>query len=683
MCERSWFGAAALLVIASFTLMSTGGQADAQKQPDRLKRADSFLGVHFDFHAGDDCTEIGKYVTREMVEEIIDAVHPDYIQCDCKGHRGLSSYPTKVGNPAPGFVRDQLRIWREVTAERGVALFLHYSGVWDTEAVRKHPSWARIDENGKPDPDKTSVFGPYADSLLIPQLDELAKVYGVDGVWVDGECWATVRDYGPEALRLFREKTGITDIPKKPEDPHWFEFSEFCREGFRAYLRHYVTELHRRNPSFQIASNWAFTSLMPEKVSAPVDFISGDFSAKNSVNSGRLEGRCMVHQGKPWDLMAWSFTWTDGLYSTKSVAQLEREAAVILSLGGGFQAYFPQKRDGSVRLWQMTGLMKEVAQFCRARQEYCHKAAPVPQVALLYSTDAYYRIANNLFAPWSGELSALNGILQCLLDSQYSVEVVMEHHLKGRMNDYPLIVVPEWSYLAPAFRDELAAYVRGGGSLLLIGPESAALFEKELGAALTGKPEKKVAALSWGGWIAGLNTTLRTTTLGSGARPFGKLYGLYGYVGINDTTGASETAASIASYGKGKIAATYLDLGERYQNSSTAVEREFLGSLARELFPNPIVEVTGSHSVDVVVSRKGGKLMVNLVNTGGPHSNAAVNVFDEITPVGPLAVSIRVPKKPASVILQPGGRKPAWEYAEGKIRLSIPRLEIHDIVVVE
>lgn len=42
--------------------------------PKRLRRADSFLGIHFDFHASDDCTEIGKDVTPEMVERIIEQV---------------------------------------------------------------------------------------------------------------------------------------------------------------------------------------------------------------------------------------------------------------------------------------------------------------------------------------------------------------------------------------------------------------------------------------------------------------------------------------------------------------------------------------------------------------------------------------------------------------------------------
>jgi hypothetical protein len=614
-----------------------------------------------------------------MVEEIIAQVHPDYIQCDCKGHRGLSSYPTKVGNPAPGFVKDPLRIWREVTAEHGVALYLHYSGVWDTEALKHHPSWARIDEKGKRDKNNTSVFGPYVDRLLIPQLKELAGEYGVDGVWVDGECWATVPDYGKKVLEAFRAQTGIKDVPHKPEDPHYFEFLEFCREGFRCYLNHYVTEMHRSYPHFQIASNWGYTSFMPEPVNVAVDYISGDYTPRNSVNSARLEGRCIAAQGKPWDLMAWSFSakWGEGGWSTKSIPQLKQEAAIVLALGGGFQAYFQQKRDGSISAWQMK-LMGEVAQFCRARQNLCHRAKPVPQIALLYSGKAFYRKNPRLFAPWTGLLAPMQGALQSLLESQNSVEILMEHHLSGRMGEYPLIIIPEWEYLEPGFRAELLGYVKNGGNLLLIGPKAAAMFEKELKVSLQGEvKEGSVQWLEHGGWLAVLKTPSQAVKLHEGARPFSKLYK------ENDHVGLSEVAASIAEYGKGKIAAIYFDYGERYLHGATCVARGFLHGLVRELFPKPMVEVSGSHDVDVSVNRIGGKLAVNLVNTAGPHANTQVYAFDNIPSVGPLEITIHTRSRPSSVTLEPAGTPLVYVFAEGAIKLTLPRLEIHDIIVVE
>jgi hypothetical protein len=576
--------------------------------PPRLKRSESFLGMHFDFHAGPDCQEVGKRTTRESIERLLEAVRPDYVQIDCKGHSGFSSYPTRVGTPAPGFVGDPLRIWREVTAEKGVGLFMHYSGVWDGQAVAQHPEGARVNEKGERDNRLTSVFGPYVDQLLIPQMKELADAYDVDGVWVDGECWAVDRDYAEPVLKAFQEQTGIQSVPRTRADPGWYEFSEFCREGFRRYLRRYVDEVHRHDSGFEIASNWAFSSMMPEKVTIDVDFISGDYTPTNSLNSARVEGRCMALQGKPWDLMAWSFSHLDGLFSTKTAQQLEQEAAVVMALGG--------------------------------------------------------------------ELVPLQGLLQSLLDSQHVVDVVSEHHLTEGINRYPLLVYPEWETIEPAFKQTLVNYVRQGGSLLLVGPRTAALFQEELDVQLEGAPAVQVSGLEFGGHVAGIQSLFQKATLGSRAKPFGNVRR------ENEADGPAEVAASITRLGEGSIAAIYLSLGERSANSTTTVSRDFLHALVREMFPAPMVEVEGSHHVDVTATRLGDRLLINLVNTAGPHGNAKVNVHDDIPPVGPLNVSIRCPR-PASVLLQPGGRTLEHEYRDDRLQVTVPRVAIHDIIEIQ
>ncbi|MEN7974070.1 MAG: alpha-amylase family protein, partial [Verrucomicrobiota bacterium] len=574
-----------------------------------------------------------------MVEGIIRKVKPDYIQCDSKGHPGFSSYPTKVGTPAPGFVKDPLRIWRDVTAEHGVALYVHHSGVWDTEALRQHPSWSCVRETGKRHPDSTSLFSPYVDKVLIPQIKELSDEYDVDGIWIDGECWAACQDYGAKVLRKFREETGIEEVPRKPDDPCFFEFTEFIREAFRHYLNHYVTEVHKHNPDFQICSNWAYSSYMPEPVEIDVDFLSGDYPLTNSVNMARLESRCLVYQGKPWDLMAWGFTsrWEECSRTLKSAVQMMQEAAVTISQGGGIQFYFQQRLDGSISEWQMEP-MAEVAKFCRERQDFCHGAVPVPQIAMVYPGKAYYRKCARIFSPWSSSgdrlLDPMRGVLQNLLDSQNIVDITMEHQITGRMNDYPLIVLPEWGYLDKKFKDELLAYVEEGGNLLLVGPEAAALFKRQLGVRFVGKSETMEHWLMHDGYMCNLKTPTQKVVIKDSARSFGELFE------ENNDQCASIPAASIAKCGKGRIAAIYTNLGERYDKARNSVSRDFLNSLVCELFPTPLVEVSGSHLVDVAATRKDGKLMINLINTSGPHGDDNVYVFDEIQPVGPLEISI-------------------------------------------
>jgi hypothetical protein len=648
------------------------GPASAADPP-RLRRADSFLGVHFDFHAGMDCTEIGRNLTPEMVETVLDIVKPDYVQHDCKGHGGITSWPTKTGTPAPGFVRDPLRIWRDATAKRGVSLYMHYSGIYDRAALKKNPEWGRVKSDGTLDTEMTSVWGGYSDGLLIPQVKELIDTYDVDGIWIDGEAWAARSDYHPDIVARFMRESGAPAAPKEQGEPYWKEWLEFNRQGFRDYVRYYTDELHAYAPDFQVTSNWAFSSMMPEPVTIPLDFLSADFNPQNSVNTARFEARSLMNQGLAWDLISWNFTRRDGRsYSSKSAIQLQREVSITIACGGGIDVYFPQKRDASIRMWQMEN-MRQISEFARARQPFCHQAESVPQIALLYSSANFY---HNNDRPFEA-LDTDYGFLPCLLDGQNAVEIVMEHHLRGGMDKYPLIVVPEVNYLEQDFIDELIRYVRGGGSLLVIGANTTPMFARNLGVNIADEATHILRGLESGGMLGAINTRMR---------PFEPLVGTEVRAPMyddNDIIGDPVYGATVRDLGAGKIAGIYLDLDAYYAENSHWIIRDVVSGIVTDLFPEPLVEVTGSHLVDVIPMRKDGVLSVNLINTAGPHSNHRVNVFDEITPVGPLTVAIRLPERPKSIVRQPSGEELYFHYLNGQAVMTLPRLEIHEVLVVE
>ena len=299
-------------------------------------------------------------------------------------------------------------------------LFIHYSGVWDRVAVEHHPEWARVDENGQPDGRGiTSTFGPYVDELLIPQLKEVFDAYQLDGAWVDGECWATLPDYCPTALDAWRAETGLSDAPRKPGEANWRAWLDFNRRQFEHYLTYYLDALHTHNPALEITSNWMYTAFTPKPVVAPVDFISGDFTAQDSVNTARFEARYIANTGMPWDLMAWGFTWWGDMRpqrAYKSAQMLMQEAAVVLGQGGGFQIYYTPTRAGWIDP-ALVGVMGQVADFCRARQAVSHKTASVPQVALILSNENFYAQSNGVFRAWEGEFDRLKRHTACLVRS--------------------------------------------------------------------------------------------------------------------------------------------------------------------------------------------------------------------------------------------------------------------------
>ena len=80
--------------------------------------------------------------------------------------------------------------------------------------------------------------------------------------------------------------------------------------------------------------------------------------------------------------------------------------------------------------------------------------------------------------------------------------------------------------------------------------------------------------------------------------------------------------------------------------------------------------------------RKDGVLSLHLVNTAGPHSNEKVYTFDEIPPIGPLEITLRLPARPRSLSLEPGGQKLPFKWSQGIVRTTVPQLSLHAAVTV-
>ena len=638
------------------------------------KRAGAYFGLHFDFHAGTDCINIGQTVTHEMIEEIILKIKPDYIQCDCKGHEGYSSYPTKKGNQAPGFVKDMLKIWREVTRSHGIPLIMHYSGVLDERAIELNNNWAVINEDGTINKKVTSVFKEYAEKLLIPQLIELATEYKVDGVWVDGECWATVMDFSPEIVNDFKNKNGFDNIEKDSNSQSRNEFKEYCRQQFFEYLNYYVDEVHAVAPDFEIASNWAFSSHIPEKVCANVDFLSGDFSPTDSYNSSRFESRCLALQGKPWDLMAWGFyhQWDkQGQPSTtKSSVSLMREAAGVISFGGGFQVYNTQNRDGSIKSWNLN-ILQPVAEFCRERQPWCEDAKPVASAGIIYSKTDVYRRYSGLFAT-GGQIN-IQGAVFGILDGGLSVDILNEYHVLENLDDRKVLILPETTYISKEIDLALRDFVVNGGCLILSG-QSCELFREMLGVSL----EK----------ITEINKYVDCDGILFGQRGFCYNVQLknaqiltHAYTN-NDYNSEKSIAVTLNHVGKGKVIGIYYNIFSEYRQNINYGSRNLINKIMNTADSKPIVKlIQGPKTVDLQPCEKDEKLLINIINTNGIYSEMRYCTYDEINPIYDLVIDIKS-SQPKKVILQPDNLPLNFTYDGEYLRVNIDKIHIHAVIEI-
>jgi hypothetical protein len=657
--------------------------------------------MHFDLHANDKDTELGKNLTEAVVERVIRAARPEYIQYDSKGHCGYLGYPhskvsaTAGGPDGRGIIKDSLAIYRRVTRRHGIGLYVHFSGIWDEVASREHPEWTPCDEKGaRRNGPAMSTFGPYLRKRMLPQMVELLQRYDVDGFWVDGDGWATYIDYCPEAIARFREVTGMRHPPKKPGEPGWLAWGNLQRDQFVDYVRTYAGELHRRKPGIQICSNYLGSRMSPiPAAKIPTDFLSGDFGWFGAVNVGRFDARHYSGTGRPWDLMLWGFLSVPQAGAVyKPAVQLMQESAVVLAQGGGMQLYYSPDRDGDFGAHQLHA-MRKVSRFARARKAVCFKTATVPQVAVLSDTRSFWARSPALFNSWGGELRALLGGLHLCIETGSSVDILCDHQLAARLGHYAVVVVPEWEEPDPATVAALKQFARDGGSLWLLGAKTASLFRDILGVTFVGEPVATPAVLHVGQNAVTVPGPWQAVRPRSGTKVIA--WRTFKACEKRDP----HPATTLVRCGKGKIAATFGSLAMGHYLTHAPATRDLARVVLGELCRPLVTLLPGDYgNVEVVLRRKANRLIVHLLNANnmataecstGQDGNAITcagnsPLVESVPVIGPLTLRLRSATRPTRVTEEPGGKRLEVRPAGRNLwDIMVPQLHIHVAVVAE
>ncbi|MBR3864228.1 MAG: hypothetical protein IKJ19_03815 [Clostridia bacterium] len=647
------------------------------------KRKDCFFGVHFDFHSNQTALGIGEKLEESKIQEFLRTVKPDFVQCDVKGHGGYSSYPTKCGFQTPAIKKDILAIWRNVTKQENVALYAHYSGILDAIQAKINPDWCVCDKNGNTDPYAMSSFSDYDENILIPQLIELAVDYKLDGAWVDGECWAATEDYSAPALLAY-EKSGKV-----------FSFKDFHRQAFRNHVQNYLNKVREVAPNFEIASNWMYTQQMPEKPTVSIDFISGDVIPMETYNATKFGTRVIANQNKTWDLASWSTDFY--LHYEKSALQLCTEAADIIAMGGAFQVYCVQDYKSFMQNETYIPTLKEIGEFCKARQEFCHHANIRKEVGVLISEKGYFCERDRLFGRGGIHTDSASGLTVACLENQYSTEILLGYNaLEQDISGYKAIIIPELKEIEPELKQKLLSYAKAGGALIIIGAHSSKLFASEFGYGNQSlKTDEVIAQLIIDNKKLtvecdftlfngdSLHQAKLATTSGEGLgvkqSVFGGAGGSWPLPRVQFDT--SVVGSMVKPYGKGNIAIVPFDLGEQYLNFKTYQMRDMLGEIISKCYTEKMVK-TNTHLVEIVLTEKNGREFINLINLGIGKVAGEVKTYDESLPIHNLKVEYLRDKKPSKVILLPENKELEFSYNNGRVCFEIEKLDIHSIIEI-
>jgi len=637
--------------------------------------------MHYDLHATAMDTILGRDVSPETLRAAWHRLQPDWVQCDCKGHPGYASWPTRTGTASPGIVCDALRIHRDVTRALGVPLVMHYSGLWDTVAVTEHPEWARVLPNGSRDPNNACPRRGYTEGRMIPQMLELIDTYDVDGFWVDGDNWASRPCHCDVCAAAFTAQTGQAP-PRAASDPGWAAWLALQRDGFVAHVRRYTAAVKARKPACTICSNWMYSVRQPEPVDVPVDYLSGDFTHTWGVDRAMAEARFMDSRGLPWDLMAWSFLGSEdpplpGGWTTKTRAHLCQEAAEVLANGGAVQLYSYLERGGYLAPWEHA-LFADVAAFCRARAEAAKGTVSIPQVAVLHSETHYYAHNEPLFQ-FGGATQPMEGALAAFLDCGCHVDLVNEATLLERLARYPLIVIAEQHPLGAALAAALPEYVAAGGRLVLSGAHVAHTLGDLCGVSPAGDPIDGFRRVAVGEESFTCRGPWRPVVL-RGARAWTAL--LDGRDPAFDATGYP--AVTLNRRPLGAVVGIHGAFFEAYHRRRYPAARRLLRDLLRELWPDPAITVKAPGALALSLRQKGEDVIVHLCNRGAdPPTSPRNPMVERVPPLGPLTLRLRTQRRPRDVRAVPSNEVDglAWTWESGAAVITVPQLGIHLAVI--
>ena len=647
-----------------------------------------YFGLHYDLHAGPKDTELGVRANPKYLVPMLERLGADFVQTDCKGHPGYTSWYSKVPDASisPGVKKDALKGWRAATRQLDLPLHCHYSGIWDDAAGKKHPAWCRKDANGKPVPGKMCPRSPYLEKLLLPQLLELIDRYGIDGFWVDGDIWAVEPCYCRRCRQAFKKATGIATPPTDPGDPDWRAWFEFTLRSFEDYVTRYCDAVHAHKPKVLVCSNWLQTFQHPGEPHVPTDWISGDNTWVFGLDRGRCEARFISTRGKPWDIMIWSFYSAHGMgdptspWTFKPAQMLQQEAAVVAALGGSVQIYENSGlRNGQLVPWRIERLHK-VGRFVKSRRTLCQGTETIPQIAILHSEHHAHSHANRNLRS-SIDVAPVQGAAFSLLENHYGVDILDEWALQQRLDDFPAVVAPEQDEMSVDMVSQLKRYVEDGGRLLVSGAAAVDRFGTlflGVGRGQLMEDQRYHVPAADGSFMAHSQTwrLVKPTR----AKGLGQL----ATSPLLDERLLPHPTATLHKVGKGAVAYIPFDLFRFFDNNRYPLTRAFVGEVAGALIGELPIQVEAPTCVDVVLRQKGSRRLIHLINrASGVPNRPNDGTIDEIPQVGPIEISIQLEKKPKKVRLAFEKGHLKWKYKGGKLTAHVDRVHIHAALVVE
>ncbi len=396
------------------------------------------------------------------------------VELYCKDCHGVCYYPCSSGLPYP---RDVVGELADAVRSRGMHFIAYFSVCFDAFALGVHPEWRACDERGvarrQPPFDVACLSSPYADYAL-KQVDELLSHCPADGLWLDivpfawespQPVWMQMNLPAPcycmSCRAGYQASTGRPFPGPAPTHEERRATYEYLLGNIGRFIEQARSILEQHCPDAFLTYNGANGPADPLKMA---DLVSIEGHAPNFGRESFI-GRWARGVGKPFEILASggspaSPTGWNG-FDQKPPEVLRVEAALAAAQGGSTvigQAPYP---NGQTALGHYEGFA------------YAFRPLAALEAAALIHPQSMADVAVVLASrpavspeTWTTELGGAEAVHRALLDRHIQFDIIPS---ASNLTRYSVVILADQMVLGDDEVESLRAYVRGGGTLLVIG----------------------------------------------------------------------------------------------------------------------------------------------------------------------------------------------------------------------
>jgi len=627
-----------------------------------------------------------------------------------KCHFGNSYYHTIVGHRHSGLTQDFLMETSLECRRRGIRTLAYYSLCVDKRAFDENPDWRYVDGEGKTYSDRfgsVCMNTPYKDELALPQLEEIAANYPVNGLFID--------------------------IPFPWGAPDYFCFCTFCRKRwlteFNLEITPALSPLQRQRLNMRLAENWLMQIREIFRRTNPELALCCNVVGTSAV-SRPVKALCDIgvweSQPRPGDYLGHSFSsrlgrndildiqimtvrfyegWGD--MSLKPEPQLRTELAAIIGNGMVPNVGDQVNVDGTLQPAVYETLDKSFG-FVQQREDLLREAESIRHsVVLLPTPDPNLPFiagvcATNPQVPWKGMAPTWRGAHKMLVESHIQTDLVYSALVED-LRQFPLIILPEPATYQPGLESQFRDYVRHGGVLVAVGNsifnDGNCPLADVFGIRYVEPLSFSVAHFLPHAEVRGATDAIPLQVRGDcfkvlcdGAIPLADLIFPVGesqppVKGFrHDYPPASERPspfpfATLNHFGKGKAVYVAASIFEIYWRTNHHWLRQFTEALLRYVDPEQPYLIDASGLIEANLMRRGDDWLLNLIHYSLGHQGgqSAIAGIERVEPVHNIACHVRC-RRVSNVVIEPDGRDIAFTLENGVCTFVVPDIEYLTIV---